>query len=134
MFRRLSEPCPASSEFNTPDRRHVECHVGVPVLQGVTRYDRMSDATPPVVTPDPGLVLKYVGELQRYAGRMGNGSDAARLRTSIQGLAHAVRNGSDPTNALRMTQAHINRLDAGLTPQLRRTIRVLRTELGIAHL
>jgi len=90
----------------------------------------MSDVQPQDGAPAESSVPQRVAELQRYAGWLGNNPDAARLRTSVGGLARALQNGDDLLNPLRRVQAHLDRLTAGgVTPLLRRSMRILRVEL-----
>ena len=85
--------------------------------------------------PDRDAVRQLVGQLERYAGRLGQDAQSVRVRTSLRALARAVDNGDDPLSTCRTVQAHLTRLSpGGVTPLLRQTMRNLRAELRAASL
>ena len=85
--------------------------------------------------PACDAVRQLVGQLERYAGRLGQDVQSVRVRTSLRALARAFDNGDDPLGTCRTAQAHLARLSpGGVTPLLRQTMRNLRAELGAARL
>ena len=80
---------------------------------GTPRLVRENYHMAEAVEPNGDAVRQLVGELERYAGWLGRDAQAARIRTSVRGLARAVNKGEDPVNSFRMVQAHLNRWGSG---------------------